>query len=295
MDALDRSGWPAQPGFQRAFDIHGLRVGVRSDCDELLRRAVEPLPACWRPLSLPSTECDVDHLYSLRRGRKEKRLRTFDLLFHNHHRLYRGRDGDEVPRLVELHAERLAAELAPDAVFVHAGAVSWRGRGILLPGESGAGKTTLVAALVAAGAHYYSDEFAVLDRQGRLLPYARAPRTKDDVPDYASGCLPERVGREPVPVSMVFLSSYRSGVKSQPTELSPGRAVIEMMRHTPAGRARPGDVLDTLEKVVHRCAIWQGERGDARAVATEILQTSWSPALNHALNDRHPDEGALAA
>lgn len=277
MDSLDRSDWPASPAFQRAFDIHGLRVGVRSDCEELLHRAVEPLPASWRVSSVPWSGLEVDHLYSLRRGRRDGRLRTLDLLFHNHHRLYRGRDGDEVPRLFELHAERLAAELAPDAVFVHAGAVSRRGRGILLPGHSGTGKTTLVAALVAAGADYYSDEFAVLDRGGRLLPYARAPRPKDDAPEFSPGRLPARVGQDPVPVSMVYLGRYvsNSDVSAsgfQPTELTPGQAVIETLRHAPAGRARPGDVLDTLQWAVSGSMLWQGTRGDAIAAADQILQ-----------------------
>ncbi len=35
------------------------------------------------------------------------------------------------------------------------------------------GKTTLVRALVDAGAVYYSDEFAALDETGRVIPYAR--------------------------------------------------------------------------------------------------------------------------
>ena len=33
------------------------------------------------------------------------------------------------------------------------------------------GKTTLVKALVEAGATYYSDEFAVLDKEGQVQPY----------------------------------------------------------------------------------------------------------------------------
>ena len=43
----------------------------------------------------------------------------------------------------------------------------------MLPAPSFGGKTTLVAALVRAGAIYYSDEFAVLDEQGFVHPYAK--------------------------------------------------------------------------------------------------------------------------
>jgi hypothetical protein len=43
---------------------------------------------------------------------------------------------------------------------------------MVLPGKSFAGKTTLVAALVRAGAEYWSDEYAVLDANGDVHPYA---------------------------------------------------------------------------------------------------------------------------
>src|ERR671929_229610 len=55
----------------------------------------------------------------------------------------------------------------------HAGVVGWQGRAILIPGRSFSGKSTLVAALVRAGATYYSDEFAVLDERGRVHPFPK--------------------------------------------------------------------------------------------------------------------------
>ena len=51
----------------------------------------------------------------------------------------------------------------PDHLVVHAAAVSWEGRGLLLPGPPGAGKTTLAAGLVAAGFDYLTDEAAAID------------------------------------------------------------------------------------------------------------------------------------
>ena len=58
---------------------------------------------------------------------------------------------------VELHV----AEHSPNLTLVHAGVVAGTGGALVLPGRSQAGKSTLVAALVTAGASYYSDEFAV--------------------------------------------------------------------------------------------------------------------------------------
>jgi hypothetical protein len=75
--------------------------------------------------------------------------------------------------------ERAINAAAVDAVgvryaLVHAGAVAHRGAGCLLPAPSGRGKTTLVAALAAAGFAYFSDEVAVLDpSSGALLPFPK--------------------------------------------------------------------------------------------------------------------------
>lgn len=82
---------------------------------------------------------------------------------------------DREPVLAQLAHELMlhVAERAPELVFLHAGVVGIGGRALVLPGPSFAGKTTLVAALVRAGAVYLSDEYAVLDSLGRVHPYAR--------------------------------------------------------------------------------------------------------------------------
>jgi len=47
-------------------------------------------------------------------------------------------------------------------VALHAGAVTWRDHGVLLPGASGAGKSSLVAWLTGKGCGYLTDELTVL-------------------------------------------------------------------------------------------------------------------------------------
>ena len=81
--------------------------------------------------------------------------------------------GDWRPTRSSRISSYYVAEEARRGVFVHAGVVGWKGRALVLPGKSGAGKTTLVAELIRAGATYYSDEYAVLDERGRVHPYAR--------------------------------------------------------------------------------------------------------------------------
>ncbi len=88
-------------------------------------------------------------------------------------RVIAGGPADEVLEGFE-HMVRLRfATSSPTHFFLHAGAVAHRGLGIVIPGASFSGKTTLVSALVRAGAVYYTDENAVLDDRGLLHPYPK--------------------------------------------------------------------------------------------------------------------------
>jgi hypothetical protein len=69
--------------------------------------------------------------------------------------------------------DRLNKRLTGYSLF-HSGFVRYKGRGILLPGESGAGKSTTIAALAMSGAAFYSDEIAVVDGSHTVWPYPRA-------------------------------------------------------------------------------------------------------------------------
>jgi len=69
---------------------------------------------------------------------------------------------------------RLALAAPTGDVFVHAAVASLGDGAVVMPGRSGAGKTTLVAALALAGWRYLSDEVAVLGPDGaQVRPYPR--------------------------------------------------------------------------------------------------------------------------
>src|SRR4051794_25117219 len=74
--------------------------------------------------------------------------------------------------------ELMAAAHSPTYVAIHAGVVQTDHGAILLPGRSHAGKTTLTASLVDAGAVYFSDEYALLDRKGMVYAYPRPLRMR---------------------------------------------------------------------------------------------------------------------
>jgi hypothetical protein len=169
MLKLDRLGWTAGLTF-RSF---GVRFGVRSDSPRALERIEQYLP----PGTRAASQGVVERLYSLRLGDNERGarrgLRRFNLLYANHVLLARTDDAEELFERFESDLQLSVAEAARRRVFVHAGVVGWKGKAILVPGRSFTGKTTLTAALVRAGATYYSDEFAVLDTEGRVHPYLK--------------------------------------------------------------------------------------------------------------------------
>jgi len=105
--------------------------------------------------------------------------------------------------LLEAQVRAHIALHAPDRIFVHAGVVAHRGRASCCRGLSFAGKTTLVAALVRAGATYYSDEFAPLDADGLVHPYARPLSLRDG-----------QWSRSPQPVATLVVSPERCRCRS---------------------------------------------------------------------------------
>lgn len=81
---------------------------------------------------------------------------------------------------------------ARDFFIVHAGAVvAPSGGGIVLPGQSGAGKSSLVAGLVRRGFGYLSDEFAAIDPvEGGLFAVPRALSLKPGSYELLDGLRP---------------------------------------------------------------------------------------------------------
>jgi hypothetical protein len=167
------------------------------------------------------------------------------------------------------------AEHAPEYVFLHAGVVAWERRALLLPGVSHAGKSTLVTELVRAGATYYSDEFALLDSEGRVHPFTRdirmrRPGAGDQIPVPLKQ-LEGRPGTEPLPVSMVVFAEFAEHARWAPEAVTLGRAVLELLRHSIPARRTPGRVLAALSATMRHATAWRSQRGEAPVAARSLL------------------------
>lgn len=80
---------------------------------------------------------------------------------------------------------------APRHVFLHAGIVGWHGRAIVFPGRRGMGKTSLVQAFLRRGATYLSDDMAVIDSHGLVLPYPLPLSVRDVDADLSVSRTPQ--------------------------------------------------------------------------------------------------------
>ena len=244
-----------------------MRVTDPSVLDDVVAR----LPTGWRPRPSPL----VDHLVSFVVGGDSGAVRRFHLLYAAASRLVRTTERHEALAVLENHLTQAVAEMARRRLFVHAGVVGWNGRAILVPGASHAGKSTLVAALLAAGATYYSDEYAVLDPQGRVHPFPRPIRLRD-AREIATSLEPEQLGGRrglgPLPVGLVVVARYDEGARWQPARLSPGRAVLELLSNTIVARSHPSAAMATLGRVVSRAPSFKGRRGEARETAAWLLE-----------------------
>jgi hypothetical protein len=164
---------------------------------------------------------------------------------------------------------------ARDWIFVHAGVVARDGRALVIPGESFCGKTTLVSALVNAGATYYSDEYAVLDEAGFVHPYPRplSIRRTDGVTARERVIARRRgvVGDERAALAAVVITRYRPGIQWQPRRLSRGQGMVALLGNTVPAQERPEQSLRTLSRAVAGATMLGGDRGEAGPVASALL------------------------
>ncbi len=168
--------------------------------------------------------------------------------------------------------ERWTAKHSHSYLFVHAGAVTWNDRGIVLPGTSGSGKSCLTAALVEAGANYFSDEFAVLDEQGRLHPYPRPLRIRGNPPSQL-----DSLNTAPVTVRLVAILEHRENAMWKVETLSPARGILELLRHTLAARQRFDFARRSLAAAVEGATCIAGRRDEAAISVPRILELLGSP------------------
>ena len=255
-----------------AFEKFGVRIGIRADSAELIELAASRVP----PGATPWAGEDVDVLFSLSGGRAARPgVRRYAILYEAISIQLRTMDREALADGLESAIHIALAEQAREWVFVHAGVVGWRGRAIVLPGATLSGKTTLVAALLRAGAEFYSDDRAVIDRHGLVHPYPKplsvreSPAAKQQ--PFSAASFGAATGERPLPVGMVVLTKFRDGAEWEPRAIPAGQALLSLMEHASALRTRPEAVMQHLGQTFAGVPAYRGPRGDAAETASRLL------------------------
>ena len=160
------------------------------------------------------------------------------------------------------------ASRTPDWVFIHAGVVAIGDRAAAIPGRSFSGKTTLVRSLIRAGASYLSDEYAVLDADGRVHPYPkplsiRNGSSRTDTNEVAASELGALVGERPAAVALVVKTEYEPGASWKPTNGSVAAAAL--------ARDQPQRVMSAVSRAASHARLLDGKCGEADEVAAGLL------------------------
>lgn len=254
------------------LESYGVKIRIGSNDSEAIDAITERLPLVLADRYRLTSPVDADHefYYVWNSSGRDSLYKESDMVG-----IRREREGllDQLGSYIRI----TVAEFAVDKVFLHAGVVCWKGKAIVMPAKSFQGKSTLTAELVRRGAIYYSDEYAVLDKDGVVSPFPKMlsirggsdERTQTDYPVETFG---GTTGTEKIPVGMVLLTSFKPNANWNPKILSSGKGVIEIIRDTVPIRNNPAFTLAVLNQVAKTAKIVKSPRGDSAKSAGQILE-----------------------
>jgi hypothetical protein len=255
---------------------HGARVRIETNAPEVLHPVQRVLPVGSRV----EHAVVADTVFSLRTAIGVATDQA-------PHRLLRDADFVDASTDLDVLLQRLESDLhfavacnARSSLFVHAGVVGWHGGAIVLPGPSRSGKSSLVAALLRAGADYYSDEYAVVDGQGQVHPYARPLFLRESENGAGpAGFQPHgsRVGTRPLRADLIVSTSYSPRQHFEPGVCDSSHGLMILVANTVRVRECPRLALDYLMPLARAATTLEGVRGDADQAADWLLRYQARP------------------
>jgi hypothetical protein len=249
-----------------SFEAFGVPISLQVDSDDALARAARILP----PGRCPTADTPESNLFKLfMEDRVSYRVQTPE------QSLSGSPDLDVAVEVLDAQLRGFIALRAPDYIFVHAGVVAVEKRAILLPGPTFSGKTTLVAEFLRAGATYYSDEFAVIDREGLVHPYPKPLSIRAggfSQIDHDAAAFGAPVGTAPATVGGVIMSQYRAGARWRPRQMSSGEGLLAVLSNTIPARDRPEQSLGAIKTALGSTTVLEGERGEAGELVRDVLK-----------------------
>lgn len=258
---------PSVDPYHRAVQQLSRFWGV-ADNGEVMELAVRPhlvdrLLERWPPIGLARHDERVEPVV-VQRGLSDEWIIIPD----------RDPSGDNPPLLawdqLEQSMTLFAVQRLTRVVAVHSAVFVHDGRAIVVPAESGGGKSTLTMVAADAGVKVLTDEYALLDPATGLVSGWRRPvRILRD--DGTADRRDVAVDSEPIPVGLVAFVSYRPDDEPGWAELSPAELAGELLGHTISARDRPHESFDAALAVARTARGVKGTRGDAAEAIGQLL------------------------
>ena len=257
-----------------SFTSFGVKISVQFDTIGDIEQLHVSLP----PFAvLTEIHEKSDFLYSVIVA---KTSNHFSFISRNGEQIFKNKGTKNIFSALEVFFATATANFAVDhGIFIHAGAVAWKDQGIIIPANSYDGKTTLTAEFAKLGATYFSDEYAIIDKNGELLAY---PKTlsirKPDEYDQTETPVEELGGlsatlNHSVKVKLILLTKFKKTVKSwKPAKISHANAMMELLKHTFPVRTFPETVIKNLHNLTKNAIVLKGNRGEAKEFAKQIIK-----------------------
>jgi hypothetical protein len=250
------------------LESHGVQLDVEVEDQELVRLVEAILPPGWRR----SEQFPEDgHLALGSAGNG-----TYEVVVDGS-LVATDVTADVAIHVLDAQLRARIALLARDRIFIHAGVVAVGQRAIVIPAPSFAGKSSLVAALVSAGATYYSDEFAVLDDTGCVHAYSKPLSLRADDARFGeitpAAALGAAVGTTPVEVGVIAIARYVPGSRWDPMQLESGAGALGLLSNAVPARSRPEATMRAISRAAVGATVLEGDRGEAAETAVLLLHS----------------------
>ena len=283
------------PGKREAYPPPNGRWVVRSSIGDVtvslhsdLKQVVDDFARLYPPHQQDAGTKDREIRMEVRRSGRSRIGRRLYSVYADGAEIGGWRPSNGIFPLIEWGINLRVIETRPEYLQLHAASMVCRGQGFIFAGESGHGKSTLAAILLAQGWQYLCDEFALVDVDTLTLhPFPKAlciktgsypvirklglqfARRRDYVKAFKGrvGYLnprergDERVGA-PTPARFIVFPTYRSGGKPCLTPVSRAYAVMELYRCCFNKRALPEGSLPALAQLVGHANCFRLEIGD---------------------------------
>ena len=172
---LDAQAWVSQDSYR----MLGKSVLVRSTSSEFADK-VRSLFRSFPVNSLDSASPDLTLSVIVATPLKGHDDRPYNFVYNNYTKIEGTTSYWRLFRLLEWQMNMFMGEAVDDLLLLHSGAVVKNGAGLIFPGESESGKSSLTTFMVTQGYGYLSDELAVIDPStGELRAFPKPLSIKD--------------------------------------------------------------------------------------------------------------------